>query len=173
MERLCLRLTDQRNWPPRQLRFLSFFFQRPYRLFPDITLRFYYFWLISKSVDRIFYGNLPRARKESSRSEREAASIGGIRCGRINPSRPFCQPEKAGGGSERPPAKEKGPREGSPPERVGKGPTRWQSREKRKPFKYDGPPADKKFGKGKNQPPTRLGGQSRRAVSRRHNRSRI
>jgi len=31
-----------------------------------------------KLGDRIFYENLPRIRKESSRSERDAASIGGI-----------------------------------------------------------------------------------------------
>ena len=113
-------LQNRRNWPPRQIKFLSFFFQRPYRPFPDITLRFYYFWILSKSVDRIFYGNLPRAREESSRSEREAANIGGIRCGRINPSRPICQPEKTGGERESPPAKEKGPREWSPRKGSGK-----------------------------------------------------
>jgi len=33
--------------------------------------------IISKFVDRIFHQSLPRARKESSRSERDAASIGG------------------------------------------------------------------------------------------------
>jgi len=173
MERLCLRLTDQRNWPPRQFRFLRFFLQRPYRPFPDITLRFYYFWILSKSVERIFYGNLPRARKESSRSEREAASIGGIRCGRINPSRPFCQPEKTGGERETPPAKEKGPREGSP---------RKGSRKVRK----NGNPGKKEIhlsminhlpirnlGRGKINPLPALAGRGRSAVSRRHNRSRI
>jgi len=32
---------------------------------------------ISKFVDRIFHESLPRARKESSLSERDSASIGG------------------------------------------------------------------------------------------------
>jgi hypothetical protein len=35
-------------------------------------------WFISKFVGRIFHESLPGARKKSSRSERDAASIGGI-----------------------------------------------------------------------------------------------
>jgi len=46
-----------------------------YRPFPDHTLSFYYFWIIPKSIDRLFYGNLSRARKESWIGPQASAGI--------------------------------------------------------------------------------------------------
>jgi hypothetical protein len=51
-------------------------------------------WIISKLVDRIFYKGLTRARKERSRFERDAASIGGISAFRKLPA---CLPQKGAG----------------------------------------------------------------------------